>query len=216
MKNKFQFNNSLYLVTEESVPLDTLLDIIQKSVAGGVDLVQLREKSSSGKLFYEKALAVKQLLQTTGVPLIINDRVDVALAIGADGVHVGQSDLPLQAVKKIIPETMIVGISAANLDEALEAERNGADYIGVGALFSTSSKEDAKVLPEGMFEKICEQVSIPVIAIGGLTADRIKALSNCKISGAAIVSAIMKADESRGSCEGIERNINEKLEYRLI
>ena len=113
MKNKFQFNNSLYLVTEESVPLDTLLDIIQKSVAGGVDLVQLREKNSSGKLFYEKALAVKQLLQTTGVPLIINDRVDVALAIGADGVHVGQSDLPLQAVKKIIPETMIVGISAA-------------------------------------------------------------------------------------------------------
>ena len=194
MKNKFQFNNSLYLVTEESVPLDTLLDIIQKSVAGGVDVVQLREKSSSGKLFYEKALAVKQLLQTTGVPLIINDRVDVALAIGADGVHVGQSDLPLQAVKKIIPETMIVGISAANLDEALEAERNGADYIGVGALFSTSSKEDAKVLPEGMFEKICEQVSIPVIAIGGLTADRIKTLSNCKISGAAIVSAIMKAD----------------------
>ena len=105
MLNKFQFNQSLYLVTEESVPLDTLLDIIQKAVAGGVDVVQLREKNSDGKLFYEKALAVKQLLHKLGVPLIINDRVDVALAIGADGVHIGQSDLPLTAVKKIVPET---------------------------------------------------------------------------------------------------------------
>lgn len=194
MKNKFQFANSLYLVTEESVPLDTLLNIIRKSVAGGVDVVQLREKSSSGKIFYEKALAIKQLLHNTGVPLIINDRVDVALAIGADGVHVGQSDLPLQAVKKIIPKSMIVGISVANLDEALEAERNGADYIGVGALFSTSSKHDAKILPEGMLEKICKHVSIPVIAIGGLTAERIKTLSTSKISGTAVVSAIMKAE----------------------
>lgn len=194
MKNKFQFVNSLYLVTEESVPLDTLLDIIKKSIAGGVDVVQLREKSSSGKIFHEKALAIKQLLRNTGVPLIINDRVDVALAIEADGVHVGQSDLPLQAVKKIIPDTMIVGISAGNLEEALEAEKNGADYIGVGALFSTSSKHDAKVLPEGMLEKICRQVSIPVIAIGGLTAERIKTLSNSRISGAAVVSAIMKAE----------------------
>ena len=193
MKNKFQFNKSLYLVTEESVPLDTLLDTIQKAVAGGVDVVQLREKNSDGKIFYEKALAVKQLLHNTGVPLIINDRVDVALAIGADGVHLGQSDLPLPAVKKIIPETMIVGISAATLEEALEAEKNGADYIGVGALFSTSSKQDAKVLPEGMFDRICQQVSIPVIAIGGLTAERLQSLSNSSISGAAVVSAIMKA-----------------------
>ena len=143
--------------------------------------------------FLRKSSCCKTASSETGVPLIINDRVDVALAIGADGVHLGQSDFPLPAVKKIIPETMIVGISAATLEEALEAERNGADYIGVGALFSTSSKQDAKVLPEGMFEEICQQVSIPVIAIGGLTADRIKTLSNCKISGAAIVSAIMKA-----------------------
>ena len=150
MLNKFQFNQSLYLVTEESVPLDTLLDIIQKAVAGGVDVVQLREKNSDGKLFYEKALAVKQLLHKLGVPLIINDRVDVALAIGADGVHIGQSDLPLTAVKKIVPDNMIVGISAGNLDEALEAERNGADYIGVGALFATSSKDDAEC-----FQKEC-------------------------------------------------------------
>ena len=194
MKNKFQFNNSLYLVTEESVPLDTFLDIIQKSVAGGVDLVQLREKRALGNLFYEKALAVKQLLQTTGVPLIINDRVDVALAIGADGVHVGQSDLPLQAVKKIIPETMIVGISAANLDEALEAEKKWCRLHRSRCPFSTSSKQDANLLPEGILEKICQQVSIPVIAIGGLTAERIKTLAPSKISGAAFVSAIMKAE----------------------
>ncbi len=197
MQNKFQFNKSLYLVTEESVPLDTLLTIIQQAVDGGVDVVQLREKRSDGKLFYDKALAVKQMLSETNVPLIINDRVDVALAIGADGVHLGQSDLPLPAVKKIIPETMIVGISAATLEEATEAERNGADYIGVGALFSTSSKQDATLLPEGMLEEICRQVSIPVIAIGGLTAERLKTLSNSGISGAAIVSAIMGAPNPR-------------------
>ncbi len=197
MQNKFQFNKSLYLVTEESVPLDTLLTIIQQAVDGGVDVVQLREKRSDGKLFYDKALAVKQMLSETNVPLIINDRVDVALAIGADGVHLGQSDLPLPAVKKIIPETMIVGISAATLEEAIEAERNGADYIGVGALFSTSSKQDATLLPEGMLENICRQVSIPVIAIGGLTAERLETLSNSGISGAAIVSAIMGAPNPR-------------------
>jgi thiamine-phosphate pyrophosphorylase len=166
-------------------------------VDGGVDVVQLREKRSDGKLFYEKALAVKQMLSETNVPLIINDRVDVALAIGADGVHLGQSDLPLPAVKKIIPETMIVGISAATLEEATEAERNGADYIGVGALFSTSSKQDATLLPEGMLEDICRQISIPVIAIGGLTAERLQTLSNSGISGAAIVSAIMGAPDPR-------------------
>lgn len=195
MKNKFQFNHCLNLVTEESVPLNTLLNIIQKAVAGGVDIVQLREKFSDGKLFYEKALAVKQVLHKMRVPLIINDRVDIALAIGADGVHLGQSDLPLPAVKKIIPESMIVGISAANLEEALEAERNGADYIGVGALFSTASKQDAEVLPEGMLDKICQQVTIPVIAIGGITAERMITLSNIRISGVAVVSAIMKSED---------------------
>lgn len=208
MKNKFQFTNSLYLVTEESVPLDTLLDIIEKAVAGGVDVVQLREKSSSGKIFYEKALAVKKLLQKMGVPLIINDRVDVALAIEADGVHVGQSDMPLTAVKKIVPDTMIIGISARNLDEALEAERNGADYIGVGALFSTSTKDDAKLLPEGMLEKICDEVSIPVIAIGGLTAEGIQSISHCKISGAAVVSAIMKAENPENASKKLKEVLN--------
>ncbi len=115
------------------------------------------------------------MLSETNLPLIINDRVDVALAIGADGVHTqNKVTFPLPAVKKIIPETMIVGISAATLEEATEAERNGADYIGVGALFSTSSKQDATLLPEGMLEEICRQVSIPVIATGGLTAERLK------------------------------------------
>lgn len=205
MKNKFQFTNSLYLVTEESVPLDSLLNIVEQAVAGGVDIVQLREKSSSGKIFYEKALAVKQILQKKGIPLIINDRVDVALAIEADGVHVGQSDLPLTAVKKIVPDTMIVGISAGNLDEALEAERNGADYIGVGALFSTASKDDATLLPEGMLETICNEVSIPVIAIGGLTTERIQTLPHCKISGAAVVSAIMKSENPEHAAKELKK-----------
>ena len=137
---------TLYLVTEEAAPLETLLTIVEEAIEGGVTLVQLREKSSDGNVFYEKAKALKELLDRYDVPLIINDRVDVALAVGAAGVHIGQSDLPLHAVRNILPQPMIVGVSVSTVEEALLAEETGASYLGVGAAFPTGTKSDAKVL----------------------------------------------------------------------
>lgn len=190
MKNMYALN----LVTEESVPLEELLPIINEAVKGGVTIVQLREKKSSGKIFYEKAKEIKVLLDCYDIPLIINDRVDIALAVGAAGVHVGQTDLPLSAIRKIVPASMLVGVSASTIEEALEAEKNGASYIGVGAVFTTKTKADANLLPEGMLKKITKAVSIPVVAIGGITLDNMKILQDKEIAGIAVVSAIMKAE----------------------
>ncbi|CAM3997725.1 thiamine phosphate synthase [Lederbergia lenta] len=189
MRNTYALN----LVTEESVPLEKLLPIIEEAVKGGVTIVQLREKRSTGKCFYEKAKSVKALLDRYDVPLIINDRVDIALAVGAAGVHVGQDDLPLVAIRKMLPSSMIVGISTSTMEEAKEAEKNGASYIGVGSVFTTKSKADASLLPKGDLEKIAEAVSIPVVAIGGIGLDNMKLLPNNKIAGVAVVSAIMKS-----------------------
>lgn len=187
-------NYTLYLVTEEAVPLDELLQTVERAVKGGVTIVQLREKQSSGNLFYEKASKLKSLLDQYEVPLIINDRIDVALAVSAGGIHIGQSDLPLSAVRNIVPDSMIVGVSVSTVEEAEDAVKNGANYLGVGAVFPTNSKHDAKLLPAGMLEAIINQVPIPVVAIGGIKTENIYKLKEHPIAGCAIVSGIMKAE----------------------
>lgn len=187
----------LYLVTEESIPLPELLAIVEEAIKGGVTAVQLREKTNSGKLFFEKAVQLKKLTSRYGVPLYINDRVDIALAAEADGIHVGQEDLPLAHIKRIVPSTVRVGVSAGTVEEATAAEKDGADYIGVGAVFPTASKDNAKVLPEGELEKIIQSVSIPVVAIGGIKLNNLDRLKDLPIAGVAIVSEIMKADSPR-------------------
>ena len=194
---KSQIDLSLYLVTEESIAIEELTKIIAESVSGGVSIVQLREKNNSSLSFYEKASALKQLLNELSIPLIINDRVDIALAVGADGIHIGQDDLPLPVVKQMVPEDMIVGVSVSTLEEALEAERNGADYIGVGSVFPTKTKQDATLMALEDLGEICRGVSIPAVAIGGITADNISALSDSGLSGTAVVSAIMNADNPK-------------------
>ncbi|VEF48091.1 thiamine-phosphate pyrophosphorylase [Bacillus freudenreichii] len=194
---KYNFDCKLYLVTEESTPTEELLPLIRKAVSGGVTLVQLREKTSDGKAFYEKALQVKRILDTLSIPLIINDRVDVALAVEAAGIHVGQTDLPIEAVKKIIPDSMIVGISAHTEEEALKAEKSGADYIGVGSVFPTSSKPDAKPLPHETLGRIKDSVSIPVVAIGGITDKNVEQLHPYQVDGIAVVSSITRADDPK-------------------
>lgn len=184
---------TLYLVTEEAVPLERLLTIVEQAIEGGITLVQLREKKSDGAIFYEKAKALKKLLDQYEVPLIINDRIDVALAVKAAGVHVGQSDLSITAVRSIIPKTMIVGVSVSTVEEALAAEKGGADYIGVGAAFPTGTKSDAKVLPVGMLKEITQSVSIQSVAIGGIGLGNIGLLRETGIAGVAVVSVIMEA-----------------------
>ncbi|MBY0120452.1 thiamine phosphate synthase [Bacillus sp. S/N-304-OC-R1] len=187
-------NYALYLVTEETAPLEVLLQTVESAVKGGVTIVQLREKQSSGKLFYEKASQLKSLLDKYEVPLIINDRIDVALAVEAAGVHIGQSDMPLPAVRRIVPESMIIGVSVSTVEEAENAVKNGANYLGVGAVFPTNSKSDAKLLPKGMLEAIISKASIPVVAIGGIKIENMNKLQEYQIAGCAIVSGIMKAD----------------------
>ncbi|MFE8694857.1 thiamine phosphate synthase [Cytobacillus sp. FJAT-53684] len=200
-------NYTLYLVTEESMPLEQLLQTIEAAVKGGVTIVQLREKNTSGKSFFEKAKSIKALLKQYDVPLIINDRVDVALAIEADGVHVGQSDLPLTAIRNIVPATMLVGISVSTIAEAIEAEENGADYIGVGAVFPTHSKDDAKVLPEGMLAEITNAVALPAVAIGGIKLIHLPKLREMNIAGVAIVSGIMKADDPYSTAKSYRKEM---------
>ncbi|MBO0997151.1 thiamine phosphate synthase [Bacillus sp. SD075] len=206
---KSQIDLSLYLVTEESIALEKLTKIIAESVSGGVSIVQLREKNNSSLSFYKKASALKQLLNELSIPLIINDRVDIALAVEADGIHMGQDDLPLPVVKQMVPEDMIVGVSVSTLEEALEAERNGADYIGVGSVFPTRTKQDATLMAIGDLEEICRNVSIPSVAIGGITADNISALSNSGLSGTAVVSAIMNAENPKTASESLLKIIKD-------
>ncbi len=202
---------SLYLVTDESFPAGRLLEIVEQAVKSGVTVVQLREKSTSGKTMYEKAVRLKEMLSRYRIPLIINDRIDLALAVDADGVHIGQDDLPLPAVKKIVPEHMIVGVSARTPEEAVEAERNGADYIGAGSVFPTGSKPDAVIMSENTLEKIAAAVTIPVVAIGGITADRIRLLPDRCLAGVAVVSAIMKAGNPGDAVRTFRTQLKNKL-----
>ena len=181
----------LYLVTDrELMSTKTLEEAVEKAIDGGCTMVQLREKNLSSRDFYNTAKALKEFLQTRGVPLIINDRVDIALAVDADGVHIGQSDLPLHEARKILGNERIIGVTAPTLPLAIEAEKNGADYLGVGAVFPTNSKDDATDVSYETLKAICQAVSIPVIAIGGITKDNVEELSGSGICGIAVISAI--------------------------
>ncbi|KMY51483.1 thiamine phosphate synthase [Peribacillus loiseleuriae] len=202
-----QDNLSLYLVTEESIPLERLEQIIEEAILGGVTAVQLREKTADGKTFYEKALKIKQLLTNYSIPLFINDRVDIALAVEADGIHIGQDDIPLSVVKKVVPLSMKIGVSVKNVQQALIAEAEGADYIGVGSVFPTATKKDASMLQHGTLKIICQAVTIPAVAIGGITTANLPQILDSGICGAAIVSAIMKADDPRQAAESLKNKL---------
>ena len=156
---------------------DTLEKAVEEAILGGVTMVQLREKDCSSKEFYETALRIKEITDAYEVPLLINDRVDIALAVDADGVHIGQSDLPVKIARKILGKDKIIGVSARNVAQALEAEQNGADYLGVGAMYATGTKKDAKVTSREELLKIRQAVKIPIVVIGGINQ---KTLSNFK------------------------------------
>ena len=181
-----------YLVTDNKALGDrSYFEVVEESILGGVTLVQIREKDVTSRQYYEKAKKLKLLTSKYNIPLIINDRVDIALAVGADGVHVGQKDIPVKDIRKIVGEDFIVGATANSVELAIEAEAQGADYLGVGALFPTSTKDDTKPLTPQMLKKIVESVSIPVVAIGGISIDNIKLLKDTGIVGVAVSSGIM-------------------------
>ena len=192
---------SLYLVTDNSENEEKFLKTIEEAILGGVSVVQIREKTAETLEFYNLAIKVKEITTKYNVPLIINDRVDVALAIDADGVHVGQSDMPCDITRKLIGENKILGVSAATIEEAKKAENNGADYIGTGAIFPTTTKDDAPNVTKKDLSDIVKSINIPVVAIGGITIENANELKNTGISGLSVVSAIMSADDPKKASE---------------
>ena len=186
----------LYAVTDRYwLGERTLHDVVKESLDGGVTFVQLREKHLDQAHFLEEAKDLKMLCKAYNVPFVINDNVDIALEMDADGVHVGQSDMEADDVRKILGEDKILGVSAQTVEQAVLAEKMGADYLGVGAVFSTSTKKDASAISKERVKAICEAVHIPVIAIGGITADNILTLKGSGICGIAVVSAIFAAKD---------------------
>jgi len=186
------------------------LDIVRAAVEGGVTCVQLREKECSTREFIEQALVVRDFLKDRGVPLIINDRVDVALAVAADGVHLGQTDMPLTSAQKIVGDSMIIGISAESLADAVEAERNGADYLGVSPIYATPTKIDTAA-PLGLegLRAIREAVKLPLVAIGGLNRDNAAAVIRSGGDGVAVVSAIVAAGNPADAARRLKQIIEE-------
>lgn len=189
--NKFKVDYSLYLVTDrKALGGRDLAESVEQAIQGGVTLVQLREKSVSTRQFLELARRIKEITTYYHVPLIINDRLDIALSIDADGLHIGQDDLPLNKAKELFSDK-IIGVSASTLEEALLAQQQGADYVGVGAVFSTQTKSDAAEVSLDQLELIRKSISIPVVAIGGINETNLHRVMARGIDGVAVVSAIL-------------------------
>ena len=187
---------TLYLCTDrELMSTDTLEEAVEQAVRGGCTVVQLREKDCTSLEFYETAKKVKEITDRYQVPLIINDRVDIALAVGADGVHVGQDDLPAGEVRRILGPDKIVGVSAGSVKEAVKAEEDGADYLGVGAMYATSTKEDADVTSREELLRIREAVDLPIVVIGGINRSNYRNFKGIGVNGLAVVSAVIAADD---------------------
>ena len=192
----------LYLVTDSNILEDRdFYNSIEEALKGGVTMLQLREKNASGKEFLEKAIKLRELTKKYNVKFIINDRVDIAMLCDADGVHVGQSDIPANKVRELIGEDKIVGVSARTVEEAIRAKENGADYLGVGAMFTTRTKLDAKSVSIEKLKEIKELIKLPVVAIGGLSLSNIDKLKECNVDGYAVVSAILGAENIKLECE---------------
>ena len=196
---------SLYLVTDRTLmKTRTLEEAVSLSIDGGVTLVQLREKEASSREFYDLALGLKELTDSRGVPLIVNDRLDIALSVGAAGVHVGQKDLPASVVRRILGPCKVLGVSVSCLAQAKQAEEDGADYLGVGAMFATGTKGDADIVSMEELRRIREGVSIPLVIIGGINGKTLPLFRGTGIDGAAVVSAIIGADDVRGQAEKLK------------
>lgn len=198
-------NKLVYLITDDTkLDFESLYQKVESALQGGVGLLQLREKTSSSRTFYEHALAMKGLCQQYHVPLIINDRVDIALAVDADGVHLGQNDLPLSVARRVLGPHKIIGISARTTADAVKAEKGGADYLGVGAVFPTSTKEDAQPISKEIFSAIQSTVTIPIVAIGGITLENASAIVERGVAGIAVVSAILHQKDSKMAAQTLK------------
>ena len=195
----------LYAVTDRHwLDKRSLKEVVKESLDGGVTFVQLREKTLEDDKFLEEAKELKQLCKEYKVPFVINDNVDIAIAMDADGVHVGQSDMEAGNVREKLGPDKIIGVSAQTVEQAVLAEQRGADYLGVGAVFPTGSKDDAVEVSHETLKAICEAVSIPVIAIGGISVGNVKELAGSGIVGIAVISAIYAAEDIKKAAEDLK------------
>ncbi len=193
-----KFDSSMYFITDSSnYPEDEFLYRVDQALSGGVPLLQLREKNKTTREYISLAEKVHTLTKKYNVPLIIDDRIDVALAMGAEGVHLGQSDMPISTARKILGDDFIIGATTKTVPQALEAYKQGADYLGVGAIYPTTTKVKTVLTSTETLDAICKAVPIPVNAIGGLNKDNIDILKGIPIAGICVVSAVMKADNPK-------------------
>ncbi|WP_444345374.1 thiamine phosphate synthase [Phascolarctobacterium succinatutens] len=203
---KAQPDYSIYLVTDDGcLQGRALIDCVREALEGGVTLVQYRAKTASSAEMYDEALQLKALCDSFKVPLIINDRLDIAMAVGAAGVHLGQDDLPCAAARKILGEGYIIGVSAHNPAEAKAALQSGADYLGCGAVFGTATKADVQKLGTDGLAAICKAKGLPVVGIGGVTADNYREVRAAGADGAAIVSGILAQPDIRATVRAIAK-----------
>lgn len=196
----------LYAVTDRMwTGRQNLCEQVEDALRGGATCVQLREKELDEESFLKEAIEMKELCHKYHVPFFINDNVKIAIECGADGIHVGQEDMEAGAVRSLVGDNMIIGVSVHSVEEAVEAVKNGADCLGVGAMFSTSTKPDADVLSMKTLSDICHAVDIPVVAIGGLNKNNISELAGTGVDGVALVSAIFAADNIESECKELYR-----------
>ena len=206
------FNPLLYFITDSTgFDEEEFLTRVESALQGGVTLLQLREKDKTTREYLHIAEKVHHLTQKYQVPLIIDDRLDVAMAVNAEGIHLGQSDLPVAAARKIIGSDKIVGATAKTVEQATEAYEQGADYLGVGAIYPTTTKVKTILTSTETLRKICEAVPIPVNAIGGLNRNNMDVLKGIPIAGLCVVSAIMKADAPKKAAEELREKVQEML-----
>lgn len=204
---KPEIDYTLYLCTDRRVmTTDSIEESVELAIKGGVSVVQLREKECTAREFYELALAVKEITDAYEVPLLVNDRLDIAMAVGADGVHLGQTDVPVQAARNLLGPDKIVGATAHTVKEAEEAWKLGADYLGVGDVFGTASKSDTNRITLEELNKICHSVPIPVVAIGGVNEGNIHKLKGSGVAGAAVISAVIGRENITAAAERLIRD----------
>lgn len=206
----------LYAVTDRHWLKDeTLENQVEKALQGGATFLQLREKSLDDDIFLAEAKEIQKLCKKYQVPFVINDNVDIALAIDADGVHVGQSDMEALDVRKRLGPDKIIGVSAQNVQQALLAQKHGADYLGVGAVFPTGSKDDAEDVSFETLKAICQAVDIPVIAIGGITKENVSELKGSGICGIAVISAIFAQKDIKAATKELKKRTMDMVSHEV-
>lgn len=202
----------LYLVTNRyQDSLENFLEKVETACRSGVTIIQLREKNLTTKQYYQLAKQVKKITDAYQVPLIIDDRLDVCLAVDAAGLHIGDDELPVSVARKVLGPEKILGVTAKTVKRALEAEEGGADYLGTGAIFPTTTKENAPITLISTLKTICQTVAIPVVAIGGLTSENIDQLSGTGIAGVAVVRDLMQAEDIEAKTQAFLTKLDDMI-----